>query len=129
MLEKFKYLKKHQSFMKYFKNTLWLFFERIIKMGIGFFIIILLTRYLGPENYGLLSYSQSLIGIFIAFSTLGLEVVLVRELTKRKSETDVILGTAFILAKSLVNTVLAVRIVLVCASRRPLLCPGRFASN
>lgn len=97
MIKKIKSLKNHQSFMKYFKNTSWLFFERIFKMGIGFFIIILLTRYLGPENYGLLSYSQSFVGMFIAFSTLGLEVILVRELTKRKSETNIILGTALVL--------------------------------
>jgi len=90
-------LKKNQGFMKYFKNTSWLFLERMIKMGISFFIIILLTRYLGPENYGLLSYSQSFVGVFIAFSTLGLDVILVRELSKNKKENNNLLGTAFFL--------------------------------
>jgi O-antigen/teichoic acid export membrane protein len=66
-------------------------------MGTGFIVIVLLTRYLGPDNFGLLSYSQSFIGIFVAFSTLGLEVILVRELTKNKDQTDTILGTALVL--------------------------------
>lgn len=90
-------LKNHSSFMKYFKNTSWLFFERIVKMGIGFFVIILLTRYLGPENYGLLSYSQSFVGIFVAFTTLGIDTILVRELTKNKEDSSKLLGTAFFL--------------------------------
>lgn len=97
MIEKFKQLRDNIGFMKYFHNTSWLFFERIVKMGVGFFVIILLTRYLGPENFGLLSYSQSFIGIFVAFSTLGLEVILVRELTSNKEKSEVILGTALVL--------------------------------
>lgn len=83
--------------MKYFKNTLWLLAERMFQMGSSFLVIILLTRYLGPENYGILSYSQSFVGIFVAFSTLGLEVILVREITKNKSESNTLLGTALVL--------------------------------
>jgi len=90
-------MQTNNEFGRYLKNTLWLFSERITKMGVNFLVIILLTRYLGPENYGILSYSQSLVGIFVAFSTLGLEVILVRELTKNKNKSDVILGTAFAL--------------------------------
>ena len=88
------------EFEKYFKNTIWLFSERAFRLGINFFVVILLTRHLGPEKYGLLSYSQSLIGIFLAFSSLGLDVILVRELAKNKKDSDVILGTAFILKLS-----------------------------
>jgi O-antigen/teichoic acid export membrane protein len=103
-------MQTNNEFGRYLKNTLWLFSEKITKMGINFFVIILLTRYLGPENYGLLSYSQSLVGIFVAFSTLGLEVILVRELTKNKNKSDVILGTAF--ALKLFVSVISIFIVL-----------------
>ncbi|KAB7887417.1 oligosaccharide flippase family protein [Poseidonibacter ostreae] len=41
--------------MKYFKNISWLFSENIIRMGVGFFVIIALSRYLGPENFGICS--------------------------------------------------------------------------
>ena len=97
MIDKFKSLKNNQGFMKYFKNTSWLFFERMLKMIIGFFIIILLTRYLGPEKFGLLSYAQSYVGIFIAFATLGIDVILVREITKDKKNSNKLIGTAFFL--------------------------------
>ncbi len=90
-------LKNNEAFMKYFKNTSWLFSERILRMGVGFFVIIALTRYLGPENFGVLSYSQSLVGIFAAFATLGIDVILVRELTINKDNSNNLVGTAFFL--------------------------------
>ena len=97
MINTIKSLKNHEGFMKYFKNTSWLFGERILKMFVSFFVIIALTRYLGPENFGLLSYSQSFVGIFVAFATLGIDVILVREITKYKENIDSLLGTAFFL--------------------------------
>lgn len=97
MLSKFSFLKNNATLRHYAANTGWLFMERIFKIPVGLIMVILLTRYLGPENYGLLSYSQSFVGLFVAFTTLGLEVLLVRELIKNKEQTDVILGTAFIL--------------------------------
>jgi O-antigen/teichoic acid export membrane protein len=110
-LKKLKSLKNHQDFMKYFRNASWLFFERIFKMGISFFIIILLSRYLGPENLGLLSYSQSFVGIFVAFSSLGIDVILVRELTKNKENSNKLLGTAFFL--KLLTSLVAICIIFV----------------
>lgn len=95
--------------MKYFKNTSWLFFERIFKMGVGFIIIILLTRHLGPQNFGLLSYSQSLVGIFIAFASLGIDVILVRELTKNIESNDKLIGTAIIL--KVVAAIVAIAVI------------------
>lgn len=111
MINKLKSIQKHQGFMKYFKNTSWLFFERIVKMGVSFFVIILLTRYLGPENYGLLSYSQSFVGIFVSFSTLGIDIILVRELTKNKENSSKLLGTAFFL--KLFTSFIAISIIFI----------------
>lgn len=102
-------LKNHQGFMKYFKNTSWLLFERVLKMAINFFVIILLTRYLGPENFGLLSYSQSFVGIFVAFATLGIDTILVRELTKYKEKSSKLIGTAFFI--KLLASMIAIAII------------------
>ena len=100
--------------MKYFKNTSWLFFERIFKIVISFFVIIALTRYLGPENFGLLSYSQSFVGIFVAFATLGIDVILVRELSKSKDNGNKLIGTAFFL--KLFVSIMAITIIFVLNS-------------
>jgi len=81
--------------MKYFKNTSWLFGEKILRMTVGLFVGVWVARYLGPERYGLFSYAQSFVGLFAAFATLGLDGIVVRELVKDESKRDVLLGTAF----------------------------------
>lgn len=86
-----------QEETKYIKNTSWLFVEQMLKMAISFFVIIAIIRYLGPDSYGLLSYSQSFVGVFAAFATLGVDVILVRELTKNKENSNKLIGTAIFL--------------------------------
>lgn len=81
--------------MKYFKNTSWLFGEKILRMIVGLFVGIWVARYLGPEQFGLFSYAQSFVGLFTAVATLGLDGIVVRELVKDESRRDELIGTAF----------------------------------
>lgn len=81
--------------MKYFKNTSWLFAEKILRMVVGLFVVIWVARYLGPEQFGLLSYAQSFVGLFTAIAALGLNGIVVRELVKDESRSDELIGTAF----------------------------------
>ncbi len=95
MIEKLKTLKEHQGFMKYFKNTSWLFGEKILRMVVGLFVGVWIARYLGPEQYGLFSYAQSFVGLFTAIATLGLDGIVVRELVKDENRSGELIGTAF----------------------------------
>ncbi|MDB4768389.1 oligosaccharide flippase family protein, partial [Flavobacteriaceae bacterium] len=95
MIEKIKFLFAHKNFMKYFKNTSWLFGEKILRMIVALFVGVWVARYLGPEKFGLLSYAQSFVAIFSAFATLGLEGIVARELVKSKSEVEKTLETSF----------------------------------
>ncbi len=81
--------------MKYFKNTSWLFGEKILRMIVGLFVGVWVARYLGPEQFGLFSYAQSFVGLFTAFATLGLDGIVVRELVKDETRCDELIGTAF----------------------------------
>ena len=81
--------------MKYFKNTSWLFGEKILRMVVGLFVGIWVARYLGPEQFGLFSYAQSFVGLFSAIATLGLDGIVIRELVKDESRRDELIGTAF----------------------------------
>ena len=83
--------------MKYFKNTSWLFAEKILRMLVGLFVGIWVARYLGPEQFGLFSYAQSFVGLFTAIATLGLDGIVVRELVKDENRRDELIGTAFLL--------------------------------
>lgn len=90
-------LQNNKGFLKYFENTSWLFVERIIRMFIGIFVGIWVARYLGPKEFGLLSYAQSFVGLFTIFATLGLDSIVVRELVKDGTNKNLIIGTAFCL--------------------------------
>jgi O-antigen/teichoic acid export membrane protein len=87
--------KDNQDFLKYFKNTSWLFGEKVLRIVVGIFVGVWIARYLGPERFGLFSYAQSFAGLFVVIANLGLDGIIVRELVKNESRIDEIIGTAF----------------------------------
>lgn len=97
MIEKIKFLFAHKNFMKYFKNTSWLFGEKILRMIVALFVGVWVARYLGPEKFGLLSYAQSFVALFSVVAGLGLDSLVVRELVKDESRAETLLGTSFFL--------------------------------
>nr|WP_299067412.1 flippase [uncultured Allomuricauda sp.] len=88
-------IKNKDGFLKYLRNTSWLMGEKVIRLFIALTVGVLVTRYLGPQKFGILSYAQSFVGLFAAFSSLGLGDILVRELVKSKENNKALLGTAF----------------------------------
>lgn len=79
------------------QNALWLLLEQAFKMLTGFTVGIWVTRYLGPEQYGLLSYANSLTGIIGTIVPLGLIGYIVRQLVRENKNQNKILGTTFVL--------------------------------
>lgn len=75
----------------------WLFFDKILRMGVGLLVGVWVARYLGPEQFGLFNYAAAIAAIFTAFSTLGLNNIVVRDLLEKPAEVNEILGTAFAL--------------------------------
>lgn len=86
-----------ERFHKYFQNLSWLLSEKIFSLFVAMVVGIYVARYLRPEQYGLLNYAISFVGIFSAFATLGLDQIIVRELAKEGSQPNYLLGTGFIL--------------------------------
>ena len=99
-LPNFTTLKQHSVIRKYFSNTSWLLGERILRMGVSLFVSIYVIRYLGPEKYGLLSYTMSFVCLFSAFLDLGHREIIVRELVLYPEQRNVILGSAILLRLS-----------------------------
>jgi len=48
---------KSFKYYKYFENMSWIFSEKVLRMGVGLFVGVWAARYLGPEQYGVLSYN------------------------------------------------------------------------
>jgi PST family polysaccharide transporter len=78
-------------------NTGWLMADRVLRMAGGVFVNVWIARYLGPEQFGLLSYAIALVAIFAIVATLGFNKIIVRELVQQQQQKNVIIGTAFLL--------------------------------
>ena len=78
-------------------NTGWLFAEKTVRMGVGLFVGVWVARFLGPEQFGYLSFALAFVSLFSAIAGLGLDGIVVRDLVCDPSGKDEILGTAFIL--------------------------------
>ena len=81
----------------YTSSTLWLLGERAIRTVVNFLLSIWLIRFLGPEQFGTLSFAQSYVFLFSTFATLGLDSIIVRDLVKTPGQASEILGSAFAL--------------------------------
>lgn len=79
------------------KNASWLIGCRIGQMLIQLGISILLARYLGPANFGVLQYAASLVAFFGSVSTLGLHAVLVKEYIDHPGQPGTVAGTGLVL--------------------------------
>jgi len=92
-------------------NTGWLFADRALHMVVGLAISISVTRYLGPERFGLLSYASAFVALFSSIGQLGLDTVVVRNIVRDPSCRDEALGSAFLL--KLLGGVAALVVILV----------------
>jgi O-antigen/teichoic acid export membrane protein len=90
-------LEGRHSLQKVIGNTGWLFFDNIIRMGVGFFVNAWIIRYLGPERLGILSYAIAFAALYAPIAQLGLDAVVVRDIVNNPSRRGEILGSAFVL--------------------------------
>ncbi|MDZ4191249.1 MAG: flippase [Pseudomonas sp.] len=93
-------------------NVGWLFFDKILRMGVGLFVGVWVARYLGPEQFGLFSFAIALVSLFGAFVVLGLPSIVVRDIVRNPSGKEVTLGTAAFL--QLIGGVLSYAVLLAC---------------
>ena len=114
---------KGKTGRKILANASWLVLERIVRSATALFVVIWIARYLGPEQFGLLSYAQSLAYAVYPIATFGLTGILVKDLVQNPQNRDVwqsaalfirfLAGTAaFILSLALAATVGDMHLVL-----------------
>jgi PST family polysaccharide transporter len=86
-----------KNLKKITENIGWLFFDKILRMGMGLVVGVWVARYLGPEQFGTWNYAMAFSALFGTFATLGLDGIAVRELVKTPEKENEILSSAFIL--------------------------------
>jgi len=112
-------LERWQKAHKILVNTGWLILDRIFNIIGGIFVGAWVARYLGPENFGLLSYVISFVALFGPISNLGLDSIVIRNIVFNPDDKNKILGTTFIL--KILGGLLSLVFVIVTVS---LLRPG-----
>ncbi|PGK34791.1 polysaccharide biosynthesis protein [Bacillus anthracis] len=93
----YKRIKGNEVATKIISNASWLVGDKVFNMVIGVFVMALVARYLGPENYGLYNYALAFVTLFTALSTLGLETLSVKSIVHQEEEEGTILYTSLIL--------------------------------
>lgn len=80
-----------------FKNTGVLFIAQIINYVLAFFYTIYLARYLGVDEFGVLSFGLSFTLIMGVAADLGLSILAVREISRNKSISSNYIGNIIML--------------------------------
>ncbi len=80
-----------------FRNTGILAISGLVVRGMGMVMMILLARYLGPEGYGAYQRAESFTLMFSILASLGLDMIVTREVARRNPDTPEYLSGALVL--------------------------------
>lgn len=90
-------LENRHVFQAAMENSGWLVADKILRMGIGLLVGVWVARYLGPSQYGIMSYAASMVGLAAAVAALGIDSIVIRDLVRTPEKTDQYLGATFVL--------------------------------
>jgi O-antigen/teichoic acid export membrane protein len=80
------------------KNAVWIIGGKVAQSVVALIINMLTARYLGPSNFGLITYASSLVAFVLPIMQLGFSNVLVQEIVNKPDDEGKILGTAMFLS-------------------------------
>jgi O-antigen/teichoic acid export membrane protein len=80
-----------------FSNSVAVFLVNILKNLIGFVVSVKLARYLGVSEFGIYSYVFTFITFFDIIPKLGMDAILIREVSHNRKECAYLLGNALAL--------------------------------
>jgi len=81
-----KKLQLSEGLRKILHNAGWMMGEQVLRMATALFVNAWVARRLGPSDFGLLSYVQSLAALFVVVALLGMSRLLVRELVEQSND-------------------------------------------
>ena len=78
------------------ENTLSQMAATVVSLGFGLVTAAVLSRYLGVERFGKFNYLFAFYYFFLALNDLGINTVVVRELSQKKHPSGEVLGSVFL---------------------------------
>jgi len=92
-----RYYIDHRLGRNILNNSIWLLFDRIIRMSVGLLISVWVARYLGSEQFGQMNYAIAFVGLFGSITSIGFNGVVVRDIVRDQQSARATVSTAFIL--------------------------------
>lgn len=80
------------------KNATWIIACRVVQAVFALVINMLTARYLGPSNFGLITYASSLVAFVLPVMQLGFSNILVQEVVNNPEREGETLGTSIFLS-------------------------------
>ena len=78
------------------KNASWIIVCRVVQAFFNLFISMVTARFLGPSNFGIINYAESIVAFVIPIMKLGFTNIIVHEMINDKEREGEILGTTLI---------------------------------
>lgn len=75
-------------------NASWLIGGRIAQMLLSLLVSIVSARFLGPNRYGLIGYANAYMSFFMAFCTLGINSVIIKDFVDHPEDQGKTIGTS-----------------------------------
>lgn len=110
----------HLEKKRIFKNISWLSFSRILVYLLSIITITIVPRYLGVEKYGQLNFVLSFLGLFYILTDLGLNTLILRDVSKTPSKLKEYFSNFFLFKLFLVLIVSLIIFVFVFFLKKPL---------
>jgi len=86
---------KSSNRRKILTNVYWATLGKVVNISSGILVGVLVARYLGPTQFGVMNYVISYVTLFSVFSNFGMDSIEIRELAKDPEKQNAVLGTAF----------------------------------
>ena len=100
--------------MSIMKNSIFLISSRVLQLGVGFFILVAVARYLSVEQYGEYSFIVAFVTSITALVYFGIQQVVIREMAKDRDKAAHYLGVAILLRLVISVIVIFIFVVVMC---------------
>lgn len=91
----FKIFKENNLIKKVSKNSGFLLFQNIFTMLLSALVTGVVARHFGTEKYGVFNYVLSITGLFSGIAAIGMNHIVIKDLTQQPENENKILGTSF----------------------------------
>ena len=69
--------------------------DKVLRLGTNLFVGLWVARYLGPDQFGILSYAVSVVALVAALSTFGLQGIVVKEMLRSPNSLQRVFASVF----------------------------------